>query len=355
MGKLIVHTEEIAAYLKKMYRHYEQQAETIESQLAVLREASHLLAPEDLAAVEYEMDTVKQKGNEFITEKMPSLEQTLSTAKPIDPYLEAISNINAFLSKHNIPEFNQMIRTIQPVNRTTQVSEGITLKGFLQGTGEVIGVNDLYRAFNGKDPFTGKKLSFPEWLEAVGWTVLTVAPPSWFIRTGRAGKAAKGMLAFQNSTRIQARKKKLAQVSEMSKLSLRTVKDTGKQITQKELERIRQFIDTYSPFIGNRLMPAYATGVVGTRGVRLAEEQIYRISGGKVSGGVGGTGKKTSGAMADVSEELTRAQKRNVEALNNVIANNLKDHDFSGTLRDLQGNPVPKPSGGFWDHKTEMI
>ncbi|MBA4538188.1 hypothetical protein H1Z61_13850, partial [Bacillus aquiflavi] len=128
-----------------------------------------------------------------------------------------------------------------------------------------------------------------------------------------------------------------------------------KQITQKELERIRQFIDTYSPFIGNRLMPAYATGVVGTRGVRLAEEQIYRISGGKVSGGVGGTGKKTSGAMADVSEELTRAQKRNVEALNNVIANNLKDHDFSGTLRDLQGNPVPKPSGGFWDHKTEMI
>ncbi|MBA4538229.1 hypothetical protein H1Z61_14065, partial [Bacillus aquiflavi] len=65
---------------------------------------------------------------------------------------------------------------------------------------------------------------------------------------------------------------------------------------QKELERIRQFIDTYSPFIGNRLMPAYATGVVGTRGVRLAEEQIYRISGGKVSVGVGGTGKKASGA-----------------------------------------------------------
>ncbi|UAC47350.1 hypothetical protein K6959_11595 [Bacillus aquiflavi] len=69
MGKLIVHTEEIAAYLKKMYRHYEQQAETIESQLAVLREASHLLAPEDLAAVEYEMDAVKQKGNEFISTK----------------------------------------------------------------------------------------------------------------------------------------------------------------------------------------------------------------------------------------------------------------------------------------------
>ncbi|WP_218944066.1 polymorphic toxin type 28 domain-containing protein [Bacillus aquiflavi] len=70
---------------------------------------------------------------------------------------------------------------------------------------------------------------------------------------------------------------------------------------------------------------------------------------------MGGTGKKASGAVAGVSEELTRAQKRNVEALNNVIENNLKDHDFSGTLRDLQGNPIPKPSGGFWDHKTEMI
>ncbi|UAC48794.1 hypothetical protein K6959_02180 [Bacillus aquiflavi] len=127
------------------------------------------------------------------------------------------------------------------------------------------------------------------------------------VRTGRAGKAAKGILAFQNSTRIQARKK-LAQVSEMSKLSLRTVKDTGKQITQKELERIRQFIDTYSPFIGNRLMPAYATGVVGTRGVRLAEEQIYRISGGKVSGGVGGTGKKASEAYQQIQTIKNRYQ-----------------------------------------------
>ncbi|MCR6112685.1 hypothetical protein HXA35_20350 [Bacillus sp. A301a_S52] len=32
----------------------------------------------------------------------------------------------------------------------------------------------------------------------------------------------------------------------------------------------------------------------------------------------------------------------------------LTDKDFSGTLRDLQGNPVPKPSGGYWDHIQEM-
>lgn len=28
--------------------------------------------------------------------------------------------------------------------------------------------------------------------------------------------------------------------------------------------------------------------------------------------------------------------------------------DFSGTLRDLQGNPVPKPGGGFWNDLQEM-
>jgi hypothetical protein len=54
-------------------------------------------------------------------------------------------------------------------------------------------------------------------------------------------------------------------------------------------------------------------------------------------------------------DELSRSQKRNVEKLNNTINNNLKEHDFSGTLRDLEGDPVPKSGGGYWDHKTEMI
>ena len=32
----------------------------------------------------------------------------------------------------------------------------------------------------------------------------------------------------------------------------------------------------------------------------------------------------------------------------------LTEKDFSGTLRDLQGNPVPNPAGGFFDHLHEM-
>jgi hypothetical protein len=57
----------------------------------------------------------------------------------------------------------------------------------------------------------------------------------------------------------------------------------------------------------------------------------------------------------NVMNQLTHAQQGNVTTLGNVIKNNLKSTDFSGALRDLQGNPVPKPGGGFWDHKTEMV
>ena len=56
----------------------------------------------------------------------------------------------------------------------------------------------------------------------------------------------------------------------------------------------------------------------------------------------------------NVSNSLTDAQRSNIDRVDNIINNHLKDKDFSGTLRDLQGNPVPKPSGGYWDHLGEM-
>ncbi|MBA4538859.1 hypothetical protein H1Z61_17605 [Bacillus aquiflavi] len=68
-------------------------------------------------------------------------------------------------------------------------------------------------------------------------------------------------------------------------------------------------------------MPAYATGVVGTRGVRLAEEQIYRISGGKVSGGVGGTGKKASEVGVSAFGEMSlRDAKRYNQFWDDVVS-----------------------------------
>jgi len=78
-----------------------------------------------------------------------------------------------------------------------------------------------------------------------------------------------------------------------------------------------------------------------------------------IGAGLLGTAARGVASAARAKERilsgLTRSQKRNVETLNNVIENNLTEHDFSGTLKDLQGNPISKSDGTFWDHKTEMI
>lgn len=60
--------------------------------------------------------------------------------------------------------------------------------------------------------------------------------------------------------------------------------------------------------------------------------------------------EKDSGEVGN----LSRAQKRNLETLDNIVEGHLTEKDFSGTLRDLQGNPVPKPGGGYWNHLKEM-
>lgn len=56
----------------------------------------------------------------------------------------------------------------------------------------------------------------------------------------------------------------------------------------------------------------------------------------------------------DVLNTLTDAQKSRLNALDNTINDHLTEGDFSGTLRDLQGNPVPNGKGGYFDHIGEM-
>ncbi|MDQ0233118.1 polymorphic toxin type 28 domain-containing protein [Metabacillus malikii] len=69
----------------------------------------------------------------------------------------------------------------------------------------------------------------------------------------------------------------------------------------------------------------------------------------KLSGGGKGDKVDDKGTV-----NVTRAQQRNLETLDNIVNKHLTDKDFSGTLRDLQGNPVPKPGGGYWNHLQEM-
>jgi hypothetical protein len=68
----------------------------------------------------------------------------------------------------------------------------------------------------------------------------------------------------------------------------------------------------------------------------------------------GRTGRGNIGKTGNAFANLTRAQKRNLETLENIVDKHLTDMDFSGTLRDLEGDPVPKPGGGYWNHLQEM-
>ena len=52
---------------------------------------------------------------------------------------------------------------------------------------------------------------------------------------------------------------------------------------------------------------------------------------------------------------LTRSQLVRVNTYLNIAHDHLKESDFSGTLRDLQGDPVPNGKGGYYHHMEEMI
>ena len=56
---------------------------------------------------------------------------------------------------------------------------------------------------------------------------------------------------------------------------------------------------------------------------------------------------------AGSASKLNQGEQRAVSKIDNIL-NNFKDSDITGTLKDMAGNPVPKPTGGYWDHLKEM-
>jgi filamentous hemagglutinin len=53
-------------------------------------------------------------------------------------------------------------------------------------------------------------------------------------------------------------------------------------------------------------------------------------------------------------DKLNQKQESAIKKIDNTIKNALKDHDITGTLKDMDANPVPKNEGGYWDHMQEM-
>ncbi|UNK63084.1 polymorphic toxin type 28 domain-containing protein [Buttiauxella ferragutiae] len=55
-------------------------------------------------------------------------------------------------------------------------------------------------------------------------------------------------------------------------------------------------------------------------------------------------------------DKLNQKQESSVRKIDNLIKNSLKDHDITGSLKDMDGNPIPKPDspGQNWNHMKEM-
>jgi RHS repeat-associated protein len=62
-------------------------------------------------------------------------------------------------------------------------------------------------------------------------------------------------------------------------------------------------------------------------------------------------------SAAPSSALLSQGQQSAIRKIDNTISGHLKPGpkgDISGTVSDMVGNPIPKPSGGYWDHVQEM-
>ena len=51
---------------------------------------------------------------------------------------------------------------------------------------------------------------------------------------------------------------------------------------------------------------------------------------------------------------LTDAQTATLNRLDNIVNDHLTEQDLSGALRDIQGDPVPRVGGGYYDHLDEV-
>lgn len=58
----------------------------------------------------------------------------------------------------------------------------------------------------------------------------------------------------------------------------------------------------------------------------------------------------------NAEQKLNQKQESSIRKIDNLIKNSIKDHDITGTLKDMDGNPIIKPDSGgkYWNHMKEM-
>ena len=53
-------------------------------------------------------------------------------------------------------------------------------------------------------------------------------------------------------------------------------------------------------------------------------------------------------------DKLSRSQRKAVESAENIINDHLKESDLEAAKGDLEGKPIPKQDGGYWNHEQEV-
>ncbi|EMY0612519.1 VENN motif pre-toxin domain-containing protein [Yersinia enterocolitica] len=139
------------------------------------------------------------------------------------------------------------------------------------------------------------------------------------------------------------------------------VKDLADKMTSDELQHLVMLEMMGNDEITNKylssLQDKYApdTGSTPNIGKDMTDEQKKEVGG---SGS--GTGTPPPPEYdPNKSEEkkvdkLNQKQESSIKKIDNAIKHALKDHDITGTLKDMDGTPVPKKDGGHWDHMQEM-
>ncbi|HYO70369.1 MAG TPA: polymorphic toxin type 28 domain-containing protein [Archangium sp.] len=54
-------------------------------------------------------------------------------------------------------------------------------------------------------------------------------------------------------------------------------------------------------------------------------------------------------------QALLESQSKHIQKIDNIIRDHAKPSDFEGVATELAGQTLPKPGGGYWDHRREML
>ena len=226
---------------------------------------------------------------------------------------------------------------VKPKNLLNTLQTGLDIVGMVPVVGEVAdGVNGIIYAVRGDK--VNAALSFGAMIPVVG----NAATAGKWVNKG--AKAAKGI----SESAQKANKGLLGNVKEKVNKQVSNVKTQIQAKVDEVKQQLRQLRPPEMELAGAgvNVRRIEDTGTVGrnttTPSPKPSNSQPPQ----------NGSNKKPDENKGTVN--VTRAQQRNLDTLDNIVNKHLTDKDFSGTLRDLQGNPVPKPGGGYWNHLQEM-